>query len=88
MAFNAEFKSVIDQLQTEYMYDHLEQYLQNSLLASERRVLMTKWVEMAWAQVSQKKEMLQCAFKKCRISVPIDGSGDAGINIRVCLQEV
>ena len=31
-------------------------------------------------------EMLEsisvCAFKKCRISVPIDGSGDAGINIR------
>ena len=73
---------MIDQLQTEHMHDHLEQYLQNSLSASKRRVLITKWVGMAWVQVSQKKEMIQRAFKKCGISVPIDGSGDAEINIR------
>ena len=36
---------------------------------------------MAWVQVSQKKEMILRAFRKCGISVPIDGSGDAGINI-------
>lgn len=82
VAFNGEFKSVIDQLQTEHMHDHLEQYLYNSLSASARRVLITKWVGAAWAQVSQKTEMIWRTFKKCGISVAIDGSEDSEINIR------
>ena len=64
------------------MHNHLEQYVTNSLSASARRILITKWVGAAWAQISQKKEMVQCAFKKCGISVPIDGSEDAAIKIR------
>ena len=73
---------MIDELQTKHMHNHLEQYVQNSLSASARRVLITKWVGAAWSQVSQKKEMVQSAFKKCGISVSIDGSEDAAINIR------
>ena len=82
VSFNGEFKAVIDELQTKHMHDNLEQYVQNSLSASARRVLITKWVGAAWSQVSQKKEMVQRAFKKCGISVSIDGSEDAAINIR------
>ena len=81
-SFNGEFKAVIDKLQTEHMHDHLEQYVNNSLTASAWRILLTKWVGAAWAQVSQKKEMVQRAFKKCGISVPIDGSEDVAIKIR------
>lgn len=73
VAFNAEFKGAIDVLQTEHMHNHLEQYFSNSLSASARRVLITKWVGEAWAQISQKKEMVKCAFEKCGISVPVDG---------------
>ena len=43
--------------------------------------MITKWVGEAWAHTSQKKEMVQHAFKKCGISVPIDGSEDAAIKI-------
>jgi len=45
-------------------------------------VLITEWVGSTWAQMSQKKEMVQRAFEKCGISVPIDGSKDAAINIK------
>ena len=34
---------------------------------------------MAWAHVGQDTEIIQYAFKKCRISVAIDGSEDTGI---------
>ena len=73
---------MIDKLQTEHMHGHLEQYVNNSLSASARRILITKWVGAAWEQVSQKKEMVQRAFKKCGISVPINGSEDTDIKIR------
>ena len=79
VSFNGEFKNVIDKLQTEHMHGHLEQYVNNSLSASARRILITKWVGAAWEQVSQKKEMVQRAFKKCGISVPINGSEDTDI---------
>lgn len=82
VAFNAEFKEAIYQLQTEHMHNHLERYVNNSLSASARRILITKWVGAAWVQMSQKKEMVQCAFKKCGISLSIDGSQDAAIKIR------
>lgn len=34
VAFNGEFKNVIDQLQTEHMDEHLNAYINNSLSAS------------------------------------------------------
>jgi hypothetical protein len=44
-------------------------------------VVIVKWVGEACAQVSQKKEMVKRAFKRCGILVPIDGSNDATIKI-------
>ena len=79
VALNAEFKGAIDVLQTEHMHNNLEQYVNNSLSASARRVMITKW---AGAACPQKKEVIQRAFEKCGISVPIDGSEDGAIKIR------
>ncbi len=53
VSFNAEFKSLIDKLQTEHMHDKLDDYVSNSFTASARRVLITKWVGEAWEKVSQ-----------------------------------
>lgn len=51
------------------------------MTASKRRALLTKWIGMAsWAETSSKKEMIQRSFKKCGISVAIDGSEDKDIN--------
>ncbi len=59
VSFNAEFKSLIDKLQTEHMHDNLDDYVSNSFTASARRVLITKWVGEAWEKVSQKKTMIK-----------------------------
>ena len=55
--------------------------MNNSLSASQRRVLITGWVGAAWVEVCQNKDMVKRGFEKCGISVPIDGSRDEAINI-------
>ena len=44
-------------------------------------MLFTQWVGHAWEQISSQKEMIIRSFRKCGISVPIDGSEDSAINI-------
>lgn len=78
---NAKFKQIVDCLQTEHMQQNLEQYVNNSLSASQRRVLITGWVGAAWAEVCQNKDAVKRGFEKCGISVLIDGSRDEAINI-------
>ena len=75
VAINAEFKVIVARLQNEHMHENLNLYVENKMTASQRRVLITKWVGQAWDEVSAKKEMIKRAFVKCGISVPIDGSG-------------
>ena len=82
---NRKFKKVIDRLQTEHMQQNLEQYINNSLSASQRRILITGWVGAAWEEVCVKKDMVIRGFEKCGISVPIDGSRDDAITLRVLL---
>ena len=81
VAFNEEFKAAVSHHQDEHVREILELYLNSSLTASNRRILITKWVGAAWEEASQKKEMVRHAFEKCGISVPIDGSNDSAINI-------
>jgi transposase-like protein len=81
VAINAEFKAIVDRLQNEHMHANLNLYIENKMTASQRRVLITKWVGQAWDEVSAKKDMIKRAFEKCGISVPIDGSRDSCINI-------
>ena len=78
---NGQFKQIVDRLQTEHMQQNLEQYVNNSFSASQRRVLITGWVGAAWAEVCRNKDALKRGFEKCGISVPIDGSRDESINI-------
>ena len=58
VSFNGEFKSEIDKLQTEHM-----QYINNSLSASARRILITKWVGADWEQVSKNEAWLNVPLK-------------------------
>ena len=82
VSVNAKFKQTIDRQQTEHMQENLELYVNNSLSASQRRVLITGWVGAAWADLCQQKDMIKRAFRKCGISVPIDGSRDEEISIK------
>ena len=44
-------------------------------------MLLTKWVGQAWEEVSANKQMIKRTFRKCGISVPIDGSADDEIQL-------
>ncbi|KAF8426747.1 hypothetical protein EV426DRAFT_641129 [Tirmania nivea] len=42
---------------------------------------MTKWVATAWKSVSANRDMITRSFRKCGITVPIDGTADSEIHI-------
>ena len=79
---NAPFKAFIKQLADQHIHDHLDDYVHSTIPAKNRRVLFTKWVGEAWEHVSQQKDAVIRSFRKCGISLPIDGSEDSEINIR------
>ena len=65
-----------------HLQDNLNDYVTGKIPASDRRVLFTKWVGQSWADLSTNQQMTIHSFKKCGISVPIDGSSNAAIDIR------
>ena len=82
VSFNKPFKSAVERQATQHMLENLDSYVYGRINASARRVLITKWVGQAWQEISADKEMVIRSFKKCGISVPIDGSEDDGIHIQ------
>ena len=46
-----------------------------------RRVLVTKWVDKAWTEVGLNHDMVARSFKKCGISLSLDGSENGEIHI-------
>ena len=82
VSVNAEFKGIIERLQNEHMHANVSLYVEGKMSASQRRVLISKWVGQAWTEVCSKRDMICRAFEKCGITVPIDGSNDDRINIK------
>lgn len=74
VAFNAPFKAAIDAMANSHLQENLDDYVKGRISASQRRILFTKWVGKAWEDISSKKDMIICSFKKCGISVAINGS--------------
>ena len=81
VVFNAPFKAAIDTMANNHLQKNLDDYVRGKISASKRRILFTKWVGQAWEDISAKKDMVIRSFKKCGISVAIDGSEDTEINI-------
>ena len=81
VSINAPFKAIVSRLANDHCAQNLQAYVQGTVSAGERRVLLSQWVGQAWGEVSANKEMIQRTFTKCGISVPIDGSADDKINI-------
>ena len=82
VCINAPFKAAVSRLANEHVADNLEKYVQGSIPAGERRILLTRWVGQAWDEISTKTGTIIWSFRKCAISVPIDGSADEDINIQ------
>ena len=81
VSVNAPFKAIVSRLANDHCAQNLSAYVQGTIPAGERRVLLTKWVGQAWEEVSANKQMIQRTFRKCGISVPIDGSADGDIQL-------
>uniref|UniRef100_A0A1X7URE8 Uncharacterized protein n=1 Tax=Amphimedon queenslandica TaxID=400682 RepID=A0A1X7URE8_AMPQE len=63
------------------MQERLDDYVNRTITAGERRILFTKWVGQAWEEVSFKEEMIKCSFIKAESAVAIDNSQNDEINI-------
>ena len=65
----------------DHLDKNLDQYVDGKINASQRRVLMTKWVGEAWSKVGKMKDSIIRSFKKCGLSVALDGSENDEVNI-------
>ena len=63
------------------MQENLGLYTDGGICTFERRILMTKWVANAWHDVCKGKEATVRSFKKCGLSVKLDGSEDDQVNV-------
>jgi len=59
--------------------ENTDDYLYGNFTVSERRILLTKWIGQVWEEVAE--NMVIREFKKCGVSVSIDGSEDNEIHI-------
>ena len=60
----------------------MDDYVNNSLTARQRRVLISRWVGEAWEEMCQAlSTSVVRSFVKCGIAVNYDGSDDHLINI-------
>jgi len=82
VVFNGPFKRAIDELATAHLEEIINDYLHGNFTASERRIPLTKWIGQAWEQVAADKDMVIRGFKKCGVSVTIDGPEGNKIHIK------
>ena len=62
---------------------NLDAWALGKISASERRILMTRWIGAAWETFCHEyKDVIIASFVKCGIALPIDSSQDTLINIR------
>ena len=59
----------------------MQRYTEGKISASERRVLVTKWVGKVWPEVGSNRDMVVRSFKKCGIYLSLDGSENGEIHI-------
>ena len=79
---NAPFKRFVDDLATSHMQENLDDYVHGNFSAKQQRILLTAWIGEAWEKICANKDMIIRGFRKCGISVAVDGSEDNDINIK------
>ena len=81
VSFNKPFKDVVRQQFKKHLEENLQRYIEVKISAFERRVLVTKWVGKAWTEVGSNRNIVVRSFKKCGISLSLDGSENEEIHI-------
>jgi len=51
VGINAQFKRLLDDEASKFRSARLEDYVKGTISVGERRILMTKWVSIAWKKV-------------------------------------
>ena len=82
VVFNAPFKGLIDDLATSHMQENLDDYVHGNVSTKQRRILLTARIGEAWEKTCANRDMVVRGFRKCGISLAIDGSEDNDINIK------
>ena len=59
----------------------MQRYTEGKISASERRLLVTKWVDKAWLEVGSNRDMVVRSFERCGISLSLDGFKNGEIHI-------
>ena len=76
-SFNDEVHSLFE----DHVDENLNQYVDGKINASQRRVVMKKWDGEALPKVGKTEDSIIRSFKKCGLSVALDGSENADVNI-------
>ena len=79
VSFNEPFNGYIRAISERHLNENLEKHTDGKISASERRVLMTKWVGDVWVNTNQ--DMVRRRLKKCVISLALDSSENHLLNI-------
>ena len=81
---NKPFKDEVRSLFGDHLDKKFDQYVDGKINVRQRRVLRTKWVGDAWSKVGKMKDSIIRSFKKCGLSVALDGSENDEVNMRIC----
>ena len=76
-SFNDEVHSLFE----DHVDKNLNQYVDGKINASQRRVVMKKWDGEALPKVGKTEDSIIRSFKKCGLSVALDGSENDEVNI-------
>ena len=76
---NKPFKDRVKVSSEKHMKENMELYMKGKITASQRRVLLSKWIGEAWESID--RDSIVRGFKKLGISTALDGSEDDQINI-------
>lgn len=83
ISVNKPLKGIIASITTQALVDGEEKEYEKRNTLGKRRILTTWCVGDAWYQFCiEKQELVQCAFRKLGLSLPIDGSTDSELDIK------
>jgi len=82
VCINKPFKCYIREQFEQHLQENMILYVESKLTASDRRVLITKWVGNAWSRIKTSlKDTIVRSFLKCGISNKLDKSEDHLVSI-------
>ena len=83
---NKPFKDEVPALFEDHLDKNFDQYVDGKINESQQRVLLTKWVGEARSKVGKMKDSIIRSFKKCGLSVALDGGENDEVNIEGLLE--